>query len=264
LANFADYRNDESLGADSRFPALLEDVSMSGFARLVCLVGLAVGAAPLSLRPAFAQTPACCHSCQQPVTRCGCQANPVRRVVKERDVVSTEYRREPVTETVPMTVTENVTVDEGSYQTVWVPKLTSRPVARTVYQTRTGYRSVPYQVTRRVQEYGYEGYSTQTMIGGAYRPYAPAISATPIRPAAPMTASGAGLSPDPLFSASAYNGYGSGYGYNPPRPAPNYRYDEYQSIDSDAFGRGVAGGPSLGVAAPSAAQVWRNRGTSLR
>ncbi|MFM8219416.1 MAG: hypothetical protein ACKOJF_10905, partial [Planctomycetaceae bacterium] len=135
-----------------------------------------------------------------------------------------------------------------------------------------GYRSVPYQVTRRIQEYGYEGYSTQTVqaetgavIGGAYRPYAPVVAATPIRPAAPQAAYGAGLSPDPLFSASAYGGYGSGYGYAPARPAPSYRYDEYESIDNDRFGRGgVAGGPSLGVAAPSAAQVWRNRGTSLR
>jgi len=253
---------------------------MSGFARLVCLVGLAVGAVPLAARPASAQTAACCHQCRQPVARCGCET-PVRRVVKERDVVSTEYRSEPVTETVPMTVTENVTVDEGSYQTVWVPRLTSRPVARTVYQTRTAYRSVPYQVTRRVREYGYEGEATQTvrtypetMIGSGYRPSAPVTAATPLRPA--TTAYGAGLSPDPLFSASAYGtyapgyggGYGSGYGsgYNDPlrRTATTTRYDDYQSIDSDGFGRGVGGGPSLGVAAPSAAQVWRNRGTSLR
>ena len=100
---------------------------MSGFARLVCLVGLAVGAAPLSLRPAFAQTPACCHSCQQPVTRCGCQANPVRRVVKERDVVSTEYRREPVTETVRLEE-ERVEVDR---------RPVDRPAGEDVFRDRT-------------------------------------------------------------------------------------------------------------------------------
>jgi len=84
-------------------------------------------------------------------------------VLQQRDVVATEYRYEPVTETIPTTIVENVTVDEGSYQTVWVPRVTTRPVARTVYQSRTAYRSVPYQVTRRVTEYAWQSQPQQTV-----------------------------------------------------------------------------------------------------
>src|SRR5260221_8778525 len=107
----------------------------------------------------------CCQTCRQPCGHCNCQApaapptayRPVvetqyaqQPVLQQRDVVATEFRNEAVVETVPATVVENVTVDEGSYQTVWVPRLTTRAVARTSYQTRTSFRTVPYQVTQRV------------------------------------------------------------------------------------------------------------------
>lgn len=106
----------------------------------------------------------CCQSCRQPCGRCSCGApqtayQPVvetqyaqQPVWQTRDVVETAYRNEQTLETVPATVMENVTVDEGGYQQVWVPRLTTRQVARTVYQTRTACRTVPYQVTRRVAE----------------------------------------------------------------------------------------------------------------
>src|SRR5258708_10009070 len=103
-----------------------------------------------------------CQTCRQPCGHCNCQApstpqtayQPVvetqyaqQPVLQQRDIVETEYRNETVLETVPATVVENVTVDEGSYQTVWVPRLTSRAVARTSYQTGTAYRTGPYQWT---------------------------------------------------------------------------------------------------------------------
>src|SRR4029077_14845519 len=94
----------------------------------------------------------CCQTCRQPCGHCTCTAprttyQPVvetqytqQPVLQQRDVVATEYRNETVLETVPTTVVENVTVDEGSYQTVWVPRLTTKAVARTTYQTRAADR----------------------------------------------------------------------------------------------------------------------------
>src|SRR5260370_29888764 len=96
----------------------------------------------------------CCRTCRQPCGRCCCPTptpciptapqqalQPVvetqyaqQPVLQQRDVVATEYRTEPVLETVPATVYENVMVDEGSYQTVWVPRLSTKSVARTTYQ----------------------------------------------------------------------------------------------------------------------------------
>jgi hypothetical protein len=61
-------------------------------------------------------------------------------------------RQEAYCETVPTTCIENVTRDEGCYQMVWVPKPVTRQVAKTVYQQRTAYRSVPYQYTVQVPQ----------------------------------------------------------------------------------------------------------------
>ena len=145
----------------------------------------------------------CCRTCRQPCGRCTCApavapAVPIvpqttyqpivetqyaqQPVLQQRDVTATEYRTEPVLETVPATVYENVTIDEGSYQTVWVPRLTTRSLAHTTYQARTAYRTVPYQVTRRVSEY-----ATQTVPYQAVR-YVPTIASAPIL-SAPFVAS---------------------------------------------------------------------------
>jgi hypothetical protein len=95
-----------------------------------------------------------------------------QQIVTYQDVPRTEYRQEAYLETIPRTVYENVTVDEGGYQTVWVPKPVTRSVARTVYQQQLSYRTVPYQTTQRVaqtstrfvpqQTVGYVPYSYQT------------------------------------------------------------------------------------------------------
>jgi hypothetical protein len=64
----------------------------------------------------------------------------------------TALRQEAFCETVPTTCIENVTVDEGCYQMVWVPKPVTRQVAKTVYQQRMAYRNVPYQYQVQVPE----------------------------------------------------------------------------------------------------------------
>src|SRR5215831_17812410 len=148
----------------------------------------------------------CCKTCRQPCGRCTCRTaaapavvpqttyQPVietqyaqQPVLQQRDVLATEYRTEPVIETIPATVVENVTVDEGSYQTVWVPRLTTKAVARTTYQSRTAYRTVPYQVSRRISEYATQAVPYQTVryiptTGSAVAYGAPAAVSTAFLP----------------------------------------------------------------------------------
>jgi hypothetical protein len=45
-----------------------------------------------------------------------------------------------------------VTVDEGHYQTIWVPKPVAKQIPRTEYQQRVGCRTVPYEVTQKVPQ----------------------------------------------------------------------------------------------------------------
>jgi hypothetical protein len=108
-----------------------------------------------------------CGTCSSAPSGCGCEATPVlpapvmivpqtttylrqERVVTMQPVVKTEIRREAQTVHVPVTTQRQVTVDEGSYQSVWVPKLVTKNIAETVTQQRTQYRDVAYQVTQHV------------------------------------------------------------------------------------------------------------------
>lgn len=75
-----------------------------------------------------------------------------KQVVTNRQVTETQYHQQAYTETVPVQTVENVTVDEGHWQQVWVAKPVTKQVARTTYQQRTAYRTVPQQVTRVVPE----------------------------------------------------------------------------------------------------------------
>lgn len=228
----------------------------------------------------------CCQTCRQPCGHCNCQASqtayqPVietqyaqQPVLQQRDVVATEYRNETVLETVPATVVENVTVDEGSYQTVWVPRLTTRAVARTTYETRAACRTVPYQVTRRVSEYGTQTVPYQTVryvpsngtsIGYTIGPrYAstvlppvygssPIVSGTyPTLATSPITPSRVGSVPDARYADSPVTPI-------TPRTASTAGRFGGGSFDNRSADRG----PSLFVPAPSAAQVWRSTQGSL-
>ncbi len=129
----------------------------------VCLLILVIS--PLAATSVRAQRfsgarHACCGTCRQPKPQCGCATfKPVvstayrtERQVTYRNETRTAYRREAQTERVAVTRRENVTVDEGGYQMVWVPKPVTRSVARTEWQNRISYRNVPYQVTHRVPQ----------------------------------------------------------------------------------------------------------------
>lgn len=108
-----------------------------------------------------------CVKCKKPKCKCCCPpAQPVQMTMKPvyetcyrkeqqvtcRQFVETHMRDETYLETIPVTKYDCVTVDEGCYQQIWVPKLVSKQVARTEYVNRTACRQVPYQVTKNVPE----------------------------------------------------------------------------------------------------------------
>lgn len=101
-----------------------------------------------------------CRNCQRPVNHCNCQSHqPVvetqmvpQQVMTYRNEVVTQYRQEAITQNVPVTTYRDVVVDEGSYQTVYVPRQVTKRIPQVSYQQQVGYRSVPYQVTRQVPQ----------------------------------------------------------------------------------------------------------------
>ncbi len=110
-----------------------------------------------------------CNPCLQPQAQCVTMQPVVetqyrqQQVTTYRDVTETRYRQEACVQKVPVTTYREVTVDEGSYQTVWVPKLVKKQVAQTQIQNRTSYRNVPYQVTTRVPQVSTQVVPVQTV-----------------------------------------------------------------------------------------------------
>lgn len=119
----------------------------------------------------------CCETCEMPHARCSCtQSQPVvqtrpvvqtqlraQQVTTYRDVTETHIRNESIVENIPSTTYRNVTVDEGNYQMVWVPKPVTKQVAQTVVQQQVKTRAVPYQVTRRVPQISTQLIPVQTV-----------------------------------------------------------------------------------------------------
>ena len=106
-----------------------------------------------------------CNNCQRPVNRCNCQPQqpvmqqPVietemvpQQVTTFRNEVVTQYRQEAVTQNVPVTTYRDIVVDEGSYQTVYVPKQVTKRIPQVSYQQQVAYRQVPVQTTRQVPQ----------------------------------------------------------------------------------------------------------------
>ncbi|MBS0201914.1 MAG: hypothetical protein JSS49_03380 [Planctomycetes bacterium] len=113
----------------------------------------------------------CCDTCQLPQASCTCsQTRPVvqtqlraQQVTTFRDVTETHVRNETVVQNVPVTTYKQVTVDEGGYQMVWVPKPVTKQVAQTVIQQQAQTRAVPYQVTRRIPQVSTQLVPVQTV-----------------------------------------------------------------------------------------------------
>ncbi|MBS0264375.1 MAG: hypothetical protein JSS02_20730 [Planctomycetes bacterium] len=239
---------------------------------VLMLAGLGAEFVP-GLIHAEGRSSCCCDSCRQPCGRCRCHSQPTASrplpeappapVCQEREVTETEYRTEQTYETVPTTVMETVTVDEGCYQTVWVPRLTSRQVPKTVYSTRSAYRSVPYQVTKRVNECtlpdgtvsrrypagGSSATAYSTAPGYAVRTPTPAYSSSSVASRSyptPVASSSAGRVPEPRYAEAPVTSI------TPRSAASTPRYNNESAADSR-----VADRSSMFVPAPSAAQVWR-------
>ncbi len=68
------------------------------------------------------------------------------------DVCRTAYRQEQYETCVPKTCYNQVTVDEGCYQMVWVPKPVTKTVAKTVMEKQLACRNVPYTYTEKVPQ----------------------------------------------------------------------------------------------------------------
>ena len=145
-----------------------------------------------------------CSTCQRPVNHCNCQSHqPVvetqmvpQQVTTFRSEVVTQYRTEAVTQTVPVTTYRDVVVDEGSYQTVYVPKQVTKRIPQVSYQQQVGYRSVPYQVTRQVPQV-----STQMVAQPVVRTQAYAFPTAVAPVVACEPCGGLAFAPTPIYQA---------------------------------------------------------------
>lgn len=128
---------------------------------LLCVATVGVVAPASLLAQVFPlHRPGCCETCTQPMAACQCART--RAVVQThvraeqftatKLVTETHVRNETYLERVPVTTTKTVTVDEGGYQMVWVPKPVTKQIAETTCVTQAKTRAVPYQVTRAVPQ----------------------------------------------------------------------------------------------------------------
>lgn len=96
-----------------------------------------------------------------PMGSCGCSQPTMmmpqavvqpQQIITYRDVPKTIMRQEAVQVQVPTTTYQQVTMDEGGYQQVWVPRMVTKTVPQTVMQTQIQYRQVPQTVMERVPQ----------------------------------------------------------------------------------------------------------------
>ncbi len=263
-----------------------------------------------------------CHRCQREAPMCGCPApvmtapiipaaplmvpqttmQPVyetkycpQRVVTNRTVVETQYRAEAYTETVPIQTTENITVDEGHWQQVWVAKPVTKQICKTAYTQRTACRTVPHQVTRTIPQVSTTMVPIQTVryvarqtcvpacppdgIGSTMSAY-PALSSYPM-PASPSTFSTAyAPPPTPAYdSAPISNPVPAARYLDTPTAAPaassqlDHSYSPPQSVPkrgaqpmsyAEELAPRVSAAGHFSRPAPTAAAVWRANSSVTR
>ena len=264
-----------------------------------------------------------CHRCRRETPQCGCPApmmtqplipaaplmipqttmQPVyetkycpQRVVTNRTVVETQYRAEAYTETVPIQTTENITVDEGHWQQVWVAKPVTKQICKTAYTQRTACRTVPQQVTRVIPEVSTTMVPVQTVRYVARQTCVPACApaCTPGTVGATMSSYPA-LSSYPMPSPTISTAYAPTPAYDSApvsNPVPEARYLDTPSnaapfsngqIDrtysppqavprrtvqptsyADELAPRVSASGMFSRPAPSAAAVWRANGSVAR
>lgn len=209
--------------------------------------------------------------------------------VSWQNVSRLEYRLQPQTQTIPVTRHRTVTVDEGSWQKIWVPKVVAKQVPETVYQQQTVYQQVPYQVTQQVPQVSYVSrqmavarpapcqavYPRANWLGFGCPPPMAASSPLPV----PYSLQRSTLSPLVLPPLGVRAPVTLGREIEPlentapgqfqqrvPEPRADYGgLTPVQAADSNATPARAASTNGMFVPAPSAASIWRARqGTRLR
>ncbi len=206
-----------------------------------------------SSRCSYPQHGRCGHRCRglarryfrrcAPVTSCcpGVCTPPPPRVCYQ-DVICTEYRMVPQTQTVPVTTYQQVTVDQGCWQRVWVPRMVTKNVPRTTYRQQTSYVRTQIQVRKRVPVMAPQPQSTCTDCMGAQPSMmSPTPSTQPyVVPSTPT------LVPSPMSSTSLDMGtYPTVGAY--PTVAP---YPTVAAQPAVSWGGGISG-PSLASSGPA-------------
>ncbi len=160
----------------------------------------------------YPQHSRCGHRCRKlarryfrrcaPVTSCcpGVCTPPPPQICYQ-DIICTEYRMIPQTRNVPVTTYRQVTVDEGCWQRVWVPKMVTKQIPQTCYRQETTYVRQPYQVRKRVQVMAPQSTCTDCVNGMNGLPSMISPSPTVI-PSTPTPAPSTVPTPTPMSSTS--------------------------------------------------------------
>ncbi|QDT25659.1 hypothetical protein [Gimesia panareensis] len=155
----------------------------------------------------------CGHRCKKlarryfrrcaPVTSCcpGVCTPPPPRICYQ-DIICTEYRMVPQTRNVPVTTYRQVTVDEGCWQRVWVPKMVTKQIPQTCYRRETTYVRQPYQVRKRVPVMAPQSTCTDCMNNGLPSMISPSPTIIPSTPSTPSPTPMTVPTPTPMSSTS--------------------------------------------------------------
>ena len=204
----------------------------------------------------------------RPVTETRFVQRPVRFT---RQVQETHYRNEQYTECVPQTTMECVTVDEGCYQMVWVPKPVTRQIPKTIMTQRVACRSVPFTVTRNVTECTTQCVPIQTTRYVCETTRLPCVT-TPFVANSPPVEPTCAVPLNPGLPGDQLMVPGSQPTFNGPTPTTNPVPDpkpvslgqpNFNAPAAELSSRPVSDAKA-GVASPSAASVWRTRGVPAR
>jgi hypothetical protein len=101
-------------------------------------------------------------------------------IITYQNVPRTIMRQEAIQVQVPTTTYQQVSVDEGGYQQVWVPRMVNKSVPRTVMTTQVQYRQVPQTVYEQVPQISAASgtYGSSFALGSSY-PIATPTTVTP-------------------------------------------------------------------------------------
>jgi hypothetical protein len=101
---------------------------------------------PMPPQAVFAPPAECCMQLQPVVETCMVP----QQYTTFKDVPQTCYRQEAFCQNVPVTTCRQITVDEGGFQQIWVPKLVNKTISQTTMTQQVALRTVPVQTMTRV------------------------------------------------------------------------------------------------------------------